>query len=83
MINEAARCLEEGVIATAEDADYGMVLGTGFPTFRGGPLRVAEAMGLKKVVQRLEDLARGDQKFAPCESLKNLARTGATFYNDR
>ncbi len=83
MINEAARCLEEGVIASPEDADYGMVLGTGFPTFRGGPLRVAEAMGLKKVVQRLEDLARGDQKFAPCESLKNLARTGATFYNDR
>jgi 3-hydroxyacyl-CoA dehydrogenase/enoyl-CoA hydratase/3-hydroxybutyryl-CoA epimerase len=81
MINEAARCLEEGVIASAEDADYGMVLGTGFPPFRGGPLRVAEAMGLEKVVQRLEGLARGDQKFAPCESLKDLARTGAAFYN--
>jgi 3-hydroxyacyl-CoA dehydrogenase/enoyl-CoA hydratase/3-hydroxybutyryl-CoA epimerase len=83
MINEAARCLEEGVIASPEDADYGMVLGTGFPTFRGGPLRVAEAMGIKEIAQRLEDLARGDQKFAPCDSLKDLARTGATFYNDR
>jgi len=83
MINEAARCLEEGVIASPEDADYGMVLGTGFPAFRGGPLRVAEAMGLEKVVQRLEDLARDDQKFVPCDSLKKLAQTGATFYNDR
>ena len=81
MINEAARCLEEGVVASPEDADYGMVLGTGFPPFRGGPLRAAEAMGLKKIVQRLEDLARGDQKFAPCESLKKLAQTGATFYD--
>ena len=42
MVNEAARCLEEKVVATPEDADYGMILGTGFPTFRGGPLRYAE-----------------------------------------
>ena len=83
MVNEAARCLEEGVVATPEDADYGMVLGTGFPTFRGGPLRAAEAMGIKQVVQKLEELARGDQKFAPCDSLRKLAQTGATFYNDR
>ena len=83
MVNEAARCLEEGVVATPEDADYGMVLGTGFPTFRGGPLRAAEAMGIKQVVQKLEELARGDQKFTPCDSLRNLAQTGATFYNDR
>jgi 3-hydroxyacyl-CoA dehydrogenase/enoyl-CoA hydratase/3-hydroxybutyryl-CoA epimerase len=82
MINEAARCLEEGVIASPDDADYGMVLGTGFPPFRGGPLRVAEAMGLKKVAQRLEDLAKGDQKFAPCDSLKKLALTGGAFYDD-
>jgi 3-hydroxyacyl-CoA dehydrogenase/enoyl-CoA hydratase/3-hydroxybutyryl-CoA epimerase len=83
MINEAARCLEEGVVSSAEDADYGMVLGTGFPAFRRGPLRVAEAMGLKKVVQRLEDLAQSDKKFVPCDSLPRLAQTGAAFYKDR
>ena len=83
MVNEAARCLEEGVVATPEDADYGMVLGTGFPTFRGGPLRAAEAMGIKQVVQKLEELARGDQKFTPCDFLRGLAQTGATFYHDR
>ncbi len=80
MVNEAARCLEEGVVATPEDADYGMVLGTGFPTFRGGPLRAAEAMGIKEVVRKLEGLAANDQKFAPCDSLKELARSGGTFY---
>src|SRR5438270_1523923 len=42
MVNESARCLEENVVASPEDADYGMILGTGFPAWRGGPLRFAE-----------------------------------------
>jgi 3-hydroxyacyl-CoA dehydrogenase/enoyl-CoA hydratase/3-hydroxybutyryl-CoA epimerase len=41
MVNESARCLEEKVVASPEDADYGMILGTGFPAWRGGPLRFA------------------------------------------
>ena len=36
MVNEAARCLEEKVVASPEDADYGMILGTGFPAFVAG-----------------------------------------------
>ena len=56
MVNEAARCLEEKVVATPEDADYGMILGTGFPTFRGGPLRYAESYGLKKLVTEMDGL---------------------------
>ena len=58
MVNEAARCLEEKVVATPEDADYGMVLGTGFPPFRGGPLRFAESVGLKKVVTSMDGSIR-------------------------
>jgi 3-hydroxyacyl-CoA dehydrogenase/enoyl-CoA hydratase/3-hydroxybutyryl-CoA epimerase len=81
MINEAARCLEEKVVASPEDADYGMILGTGFPTFRGGPLRFAESMGLKNVVEEMNSLARNDQKFAPCELLKKHAEAGTTFYD--
>jgi 3-hydroxyacyl-CoA dehydrogenase/enoyl-CoA hydratase/3-hydroxybutyryl-CoA epimerase len=38
MVNEAARCVEEKVVGSSEDADYGMILGTGFAPFRGGPL---------------------------------------------
>ena len=47
MVNEAARCVEEKVVDSPEDADYGMILGTGFAPFRGGPLRFAEHFGLK------------------------------------
>src|SRR5579884_3549070 len=49
MVNEAARCVEEKIVDTAEEADYGMILGTGFAPFRGGPLRFAEYFGLGKI----------------------------------
>src|SRR5687768_1794660 len=49
MINEAARCLEEGVVESAADVDLAMVMGTGFAPFRGGPLRYADSLGLPKV----------------------------------
>ena len=49
MVNEAARCLEEKVVATPEDADYGMILGTGFAPFRGGPLRFADHFGIAEI----------------------------------
>jgi 3-hydroxyacyl-CoA dehydrogenase/enoyl-CoA hydratase/3-hydroxybutyryl-CoA epimerase len=80
MVNEAARCLEEKVVESPEDADYGMILGTGFGPFRGGPLRFAEHFGLKKIVDEMELLAQTDDKFAPCEILKMQAREGARFY---
>jgi 3-hydroxyacyl-CoA dehydrogenase/enoyl-CoA hydratase/3-hydroxybutyryl-CoA epimerase len=81
MVNEAARCLEEKVAATPEDADYGMVLGTGFPVFRGGPLRFAENYGLKNLVADMEELReRAGEKFAPCDLLRQHAGDGTTFY---
>jgi 3-hydroxyacyl-CoA dehydrogenase/enoyl-CoA hydratase/3-hydroxybutyryl-CoA epimerase len=82
MINEAARCVEEGVVDSPQDADYGMILGTGFAPFRGGPLRFAEHFGLKKVVDELERLARTEEKFLPCEILKKHAREGTKFYKE-
>src|SRR6184192_4366015 len=80
MVNEAARCVEEKVVDSPEDADYGMILGTGFAPFRGGPLRFAEHFGLKKVVDELETLAQSEEKFSPCEILKKHARDGTKFY---
>ena len=82
MVNEAARCVEEGVVASPEDADYGMILGTGFAPFRGGPLRFAEHFGLKRIVEELERLSRPEQKFTPCEILKKHARDVTKFYED-
>ena len=82
MINEAARCVEEKVVDSPEDADYGMTLGTGFAPFRGGPLRFAEHFGLKKIVEEMEQLARSEEKFSLCEILKKHARDGTRFYQE-
>ena len=80
MINEAARCIEEEVVEAPEDADYGMILGTGFAPHRGGPLRFAEHFGLKKVIDEMNRLAQSDDRFEPCEILKKHARDGTKFY---
>ena len=80
MVNEAARCVEEKVVDSPEDADHGMILGTGFAPFRGGPLRFAEHFGLKKIVEEMEQLAQSEEKFSPCEILKKHARDGTKFY---
>jgi len=82
MVNEAAHCMEEKVVDSPEDADYGMILGIGFAPFRGGPLRFAEHFGLKKIVEEMERLAQSEEKFAPCEILKKHARDGTKFYED-
>jgi len=82
MVNEAARCVEEGVVDSAGDSDYGMILGTGFAPFRGGPLRFAEYFGLKRIVGQLERLAQTEEKFSPCEILKKHARDGTKFYEE-
>jgi 3-hydroxyacyl-CoA dehydrogenase/enoyl-CoA hydratase/3-hydroxybutyryl-CoA epimerase len=82
MINEAARCVEERVVESPEDADYGMILGTGFAPHRGGPLRFAEHFGLQKVVDEMNRLAQSEPKFEPCEILKKHARDGTKFYGN-
>jgi 3-hydroxyacyl-CoA dehydrogenase/enoyl-CoA hydratase/3-hydroxybutyryl-CoA epimerase len=82
MVNEAARCVQEGIVQSPEDADYGMILGTGFAPFRGGPLRFAEHFGLKKTVEKLERLSQTQEKFSPCGILKKHARDGTKFYTE-
>lgn len=81
MVNEAAMCLEEKVVATPEDADYGMILGTGFAPHRGGPLRYAEHFGLSEVVAEMDRLASMvNMKFSPCELLRQHAKNKTKFY---
>src|SRR6476620_134011 len=82
MVNESARCLEEKVIASPEDADYGMILGTGFPTWRGGPLRFAESFGIKKLVEEMEKLAPTNEKSVPRLVLREQAQHGTRFYEE-
>lgn len=81
MVNEAARCLDEGVVASPEDVDFGMILGTGWAPFRGGPLRYADSLGITDVVARLAILTRDvSPHFAPCDYLRSLTHDNRTFY---
>ena len=57
MTNEAVLCLEEGVVREPREIDIAMVMGTGFPPFRGGLLRYADAVGVPIVHDRLSRLA--------------------------
>ena len=83
MLNEAARCLSDEILRSARDGDVGAVFGIGFPPFRGGPFRYMDSLGLKIVVQRLEDLnARFPGRFEPAELLLDMARRNQTFYGD-
>jgi 3-hydroxyacyl-CoA dehydrogenase/enoyl-CoA hydratase/3-hydroxybutyryl-CoA epimerase len=82
MVNESARCLEEKIVASPEDADYGMIIGTGFPVWRGGPLRFAENVGIKNVVDEMESLARTNEKYVPCNLLREHAQKKTKFYAD-
>jgi len=80
MVNEAARCLEEGIVADPASLDIAMVMGTGFAPFRGGVLRYAEERGLKQVVDRLKELeAKYGGRFAPSPLLERVASNGGTF----
>jgi 3-hydroxyacyl-CoA dehydrogenase / enoyl-CoA hydratase / 3-hydroxybutyryl-CoA epimerase len=85
MVNEATRILDEGVAASPEDVDIGMVWGTGFPAFRGGLLQYADHRGLDHVVTALEQLQRKTKKdrFAPTETLRRMAADGARFFPKR
>jgi 3-hydroxyacyl-CoA dehydrogenase/enoyl-CoA hydratase/3-hydroxybutyryl-CoA epimerase len=81
MVNEATMCLEENVVQDAEAVDAAMILGAGFPPFTGGLLRYADSVGIKNLVDTLNDLSeKEDSRFAPSRSLKNMAENGEVFY---
>jgi len=83
MLNEAVRCLSDGIIRSPRDGDVGAVFGIGFPPFRGGPFRYMDTVGIQIVVQRLEDLnARFPGRFEPAEMLLEMARRRQNFYSD-
>jgi 3-hydroxyacyl-CoA dehydrogenase/enoyl-CoA hydratase/3-hydroxybutyryl-CoA epimerase len=81
MVNEAARCIEEGVVTDPSQLDLAMIFGTGFPPFRGGVLKYADSVGARALVQKLDMLAKvAGANYEPCSYLRQLAATGGTFY---
>jgi 3-hydroxyacyl-CoA dehydrogenase/enoyl-CoA hydratase/3-hydroxybutyryl-CoA epimerase len=81
MINEAAFCLADGIVAGPAKLDLAMIFGTGFPPFRGGLCAYADTLGAAAVVNALEKLAASKgPRFAPAPLLSDLARTGKQFF---
>jgi len=83
MINEASLILDEKIVASAGELDLAMIMGTGFPPFRGGLLRYADSLGAAHVVSRLEALAQSaGSRYQPNEPLRRLAAKNGSFYEE-
>ncbi|MGL5400312.1 MAG: 3-hydroxyacyl-CoA dehydrogenase NAD-binding domain-containing protein, partial [Plesiomonas shigelloides] len=80
MLNEAARCLDEGIIRSPRDGDIGAIFGIGFPPFLGGPFRYMDRIGAAQLTTRLQEHAkRFGQRFEPCERLLQMAQGNEKF----
>ena len=81
MLNEAARCIDEGIVRNARDADIGAIFGIGFPPFLGGPLRYIDKIGAQALIAQLRVWAdQYGERYAPCEALITMAENGAKYY---
>ncbi|MBR8843369.1 fatty acid oxidation complex subunit alpha FadJ [Pseudoalteromonas sp. JC3] len=80
MLNEAARCLDEGIIRNARDGDIGAIFGIGFPPFLGGPFSYMDKKGANKVCSELSTYAADNPAFTPAEPLLAMAEEGKAYY---
>ncbi|MBU2892062.1 fatty acid oxidation complex subunit alpha FadJ [Colwellia sp. D2M02] len=81
MLNEAARCVDEGIVRNARDGDIGAIFGIGFPPFLGGPLRYIDSVGAKSVVAQLSQWAEQyGERYSPCQALITMAENEQSYY---
>ncbi|MEX0963050.1 MAG: fatty acid oxidation complex subunit alpha FadB [Pseudohongiellaceae bacterium] len=80
MCMETVRCLEDGIVSTAIEADMGLVLGLGFPPFRGGALRYVDSLGLSQFCDIADKYADLGELYHPTEKLRAMAAASETFY---
>jgi 3-hydroxyacyl-CoA dehydrogenase/enoyl-CoA hydratase/3-hydroxybutyryl-CoA epimerase len=81
MLNEAARCLDDGILRGARDGDIGAVYGIGFPPFRGGPFRYIDQRGADAVVTRLRSFAETTgARHEPAPALVAATESGRAFH---
>ena len=81
MLNEAVRCLDEGIIRNARDGDIGAIFGIGFPPFLGGPFKYIDQIGAVEVVRQMNQFKQATgERFEPCQLLINMAEKNERFY---
>ena len=74
LLNESVACLQEGIVADLDLLDAGIIFGTGFAPFRGGPMNYSRLQGVSKVVESMEDLAsRHGRRFEPSSGWSQIA----------
>ncbi|MEH6344440.1 MAG: fatty acid oxidation complex subunit alpha FadB [Bermanella sp.] len=80
MCNEIIRCLEEGIVDTAAEADMAMVFGVGFPPFRGGPLRYVDTIGLAKFVELADKYKDLSPLYCVTDKMREMAANGHKYH---
>jgi len=80
MCLETVRCLEDGIVESPIEADMGLILGLGFPTFRGGALRYIDSLGTAQFCQIADKYSALGPLYQPTEKLRQMAAVDAKFY---
>lgn len=80
MVNECVRCLEEGIVSSAAEADIAMLYGIGFPPFRGGPFRYLETVGLNEFIKLADSFAHLGEIYQVTDGLREMAAAGKSYF---
>lgn len=78
--NETVRCLEDNIVASPAEADMAMIMGVGFPPFRGGPCRYIDQIGVANYVALCDKYAHLGKAYEAPAKLRDMAQNGETFY---
>jgi 3-hydroxyacyl-CoA dehydrogenase/enoyl-CoA hydratase/carnithine racemase len=81
MLVEATRILEDKIVPDVRDVDLGLILGIGFPPFRGGLFFWADQIGSAKILEKLKQYAPLGKRYEPTAMLTKLAETNSRFYD--
>lgn len=83
LLIECSRCLEDKIVNTPVEVDIALIYGLGFPPFRGGPFRYADAVGLKALCEKAAKFASLGKLYEPTAKMVQLAEAGATYHEAR
>lgn len=80
LCNETVRCLEDNIVATPAEADMAMIMGIGFPPFRGGPCRYIDQTGVAEYVAKCDQYAHLGKAYEAPQLLRDMAANNKKFY---